>query len=439
MLQHQRRSAIALFVLCLSLASISLNAGGKGVLISGVTIAGSTLTIDGDNFTSKTSPVVRLQGADLVLESVTETRIVATMSVVPPAGTYLLTVTRGTRGKPADDDRDDQRQAAFNVAVGAVGPQGPQGPQGDPAPVAQLQAQFAAQMAALQAQLNAVMAQTTNVSAQLSNEINARTAGHNQQQNQLNVQQNQLASLDAQIDSVQAQGASTSGLLTSTRNELSSLTSRVAALEGANSNSTHGFTEFINTGWHTFTVPSGVTSILVELWGAGGGGGSAAAFYPGGGGGGGGYVRAALSVQPNSNYSIYVGAGGAGGTYSGVCGFGYSYSGDGGEHTGLDGYLWADGGGGGGYGSDGGGGSAGSGGGWTNYVPSGAPWVTGLLARWGGWGSWGTTLGARNSGVGGKAPSGVSLTYGAGGGDGGWQGACQSGAAGVQGVALISW
>ena len=155
MLRSQQRTAIAVFILCVSLASNSLHARGKGVVITGVTIAGSTITIDGDNFTSKSSPLVRLQGADLVVESATETRIVATMPVVPPAGTYLLTVFRGTRGKAPDEDRDDQRMAAFNVAVGAVGPQGPQGPQGDPAPVAQLQAQFSVQVANLQAQINA--------------------------------------------------------------------------------------------------------------------------------------------------------------------------------------------------------------------------------------------------------------------------------------------
>ena len=80
-----------------------------------------------------------------------------------------------------------------------------------------------------------------------------------------------------------------------------------------------------------------------------------------------------------------------------------------------------------------------TGGTWSNSVPSGEWWLTGLLARFGGWGSWGTTLGARGSGVGGTAASGASFTYGASGGDGGWQGACQNGWPGMPGMALVSW
>jgi hypothetical protein len=87
-----------------------------------------------------------------------------------------------------------------------------------------------------------------------------------------------------------------------------------------------GFTtymEFTSTG--TFTVPAGVTQMLVELWGAGGGGGNgevcnatddhqglATIAAAGSGGGSGGYTRAALSVVPGKTYTINVGAGGNG-------------------------------------------------------------------------------------------------------------------------------
>ena len=70
----------------------------------------------------------------------------------------------------------------------------------------------------------------------------------------------------------------------------------------------------------TFTVPAGVTSLIVEVWGGGGGGGfgrntNGAA---GGGGGGGGYTIATVIVTPGSVISFTVGSGGTGGTTGGV-------------------------------------------------------------------------------------------------------------------------
>lgn len=56
----------------------------------------------------------------------------------------------------------------------------------------------------------------------------------------------------------------------------------------------------------TWTIPNGVTRIMVEAWGGGGGG-----SY-GGGGGGGGYVRAQFTVNPGSVVNITVGSAGAG-------------------------------------------------------------------------------------------------------------------------------
>lgn len=52
----------------------------------------------------------------------------------------------------------------------------------------------------------------------------------------------------------------------------------------------------------TWTCPSGVTSALVECWGAGGGGTNGS-----GGGGGGAYSRKTVSVTPSTGYAIQVG------------------------------------------------------------------------------------------------------------------------------------
>ena len=60
-----------------------------------------------------------------------------------------------------------------------------------------------------------------------------------------------------------------------------------------------------------WTVPAGVTSITVEVWGGGGaGGGTKAKNSRGGGGGAGGaYVSSVLSVTPGTNINFTVGAG----------------------------------------------------------------------------------------------------------------------------------
>jgi hypothetical protein len=66
----------------------------------------------------------------------------------------------------------------------------------------------------------------------------------------------------------------------------------------------------------TYTVPAGVTTITVQAWGGGGGGagGEDGYFGSGDGGGGGAYASSVLSVTPGAQYTITVGAGGAGGT-----------------------------------------------------------------------------------------------------------------------------
>lgn len=87
-----------------------------------------------------------------------------------------------------------------------------------------------------------------------------------------------------------------------------------------------GVIEFTTPGDSSFQVPAGVTSLLVEVWGAGGGGGGGCSGYnstipgssfAGGGGGGGGsgaYARSVLPVVPGTTLTIRIGAGGGGGS-----------------------------------------------------------------------------------------------------------------------------
>ena len=80
---------------------------------------------------------------------------------------------------------------------------------------------------------------------------------------------------------------------------------------------------FSTTGSTTWTVPTCVTQVTVEVWGGGGGGGavwskfdptdngsqSAEACTAAGGGGGGGYSRRVYTVTPGQVYNINVGNG----------------------------------------------------------------------------------------------------------------------------------
>jgi hypothetical protein len=71
-----------------------------------------------------------------------------------------------------------------------------------------------------------------------------------------------------------------------------------------------------------FTVPTNVTKIMVEMWGAGGGGGGSDSSYSyvGGGGGAGGYSWGVLTVTPGTSYLVTAGAGGNGGIAGGANG-----------------------------------------------------------------------------------------------------------------------
>lgn len=59
----------------------------------------------------------------------------------------------------------------------------------------------------------------------------------------------------------------------------------------------------------TFTVPAGITSVNVKLWGAGGGSGAAGDFRFGGGGG---FVKGDIAVTPSESLTVIVGQAGSG-------------------------------------------------------------------------------------------------------------------------------
>lgn len=76
--------------------------------------------------------------------------------------------------------------------------------------------------------------------------------------------------------------------------------------------------KIVITSSQTWTVPSSVSKIKVELWGASGGGGGAGAYAysysyilnNGGDGGSGGYAEEVINVTQNQQFAISIGAGG---------------------------------------------------------------------------------------------------------------------------------
>ncbi|MFF3563579.1 hypothetical protein ACFYXS_26355 [Streptomyces sp. NPDC002574] len=74
----------------------------------------------------------------------------------------------------------------------------------------------------------------------------------------------------------------------------------------------HGLQEFTTSG--SFVPPSGVSTIFIQVWGAGGGGaGGSADGGRGQGGGAGGFARCAVHVRPGEAHLVVVAGGGAGG------------------------------------------------------------------------------------------------------------------------------
>ncbi len=145
-----------------------------------------------------------------------------------------------------------------------------------------------------------------------------------------------------------------------------------------------GLKEITTNG--TFTVPAGVTRLLVEAWGAGGGGGgdggmATIAGGGGGAGGNGGYARGVVEVTPGATLEIVVGEGGAAGAQ----------------------------------------GSDGSDGGSSEVRASGIALVS---AQGGGGGDAGAVMDGGAGGAGGGCSSNVAICRTSSGGDGGFSGAC---------------
>lgn len=99
---------------------------------------------------------------------------------------------------------------------------------------------------------------------------------------------------------VRLEGATTAGTLTVHYGNPTATTTSDAGAAPA---------QYLVPGGHTYTVPSGVTSVSVLVVGGGGGGGAGA----GGGGGAGGLIyQTGYSVTPGASLSVTVGAGGPG-------------------------------------------------------------------------------------------------------------------------------
>ena len=191
------------------------------------------------------------------------------------------------------------------------------------------------------------------------------------------------------------------------------------------------------TKTQTWTVPDGVTSVNVFLFGGGGGGGSNAhsqdySVYDryadgGGGGGGSGYMaKSTFTVTPKQSISVTIGAGGAVGQAGGTTSFGSLLSANGGsagESGRTDGYSY-------GYGGKGGdGGSGGAGNSGSHTVPATNPSSITYIEN-GGAGGNGAQFGGGAGSY--EAKGGNGGTYGGGGGAGGAYSGSYSGGTGGQ-------
>jgi hypothetical protein len=225
-------------------------------------------------------------------------------------------------------------------------------------------------------------------------------------------------------------------------NQWSSQTNLTTAVTGAGTAAAGGFVYtvggtsfngqvYTTQGSDSYIVPTGVSSVTMEMWGGGGGGGGGAASASGGAGGGAGYVKATVAVLAGQTLNVYVGGGGDGGSYSsggndaggGGGGGGYSSV----YRTGTPLAITAGGAGGGGARN----GLAGGGGGPGGCSGSGTA-CNGTAAGDGHGGSGATTGGGGAAGTGGSnnGTAGSSLTGGAGADGRSSQGTDGSGASG---------
>lgn len=185
-----------------------------------------------------------------------------------------------------------------------------------------------------------------------------------------------------------------------------------------------------------WTVPCGVTSVTVSVYGAGGGGGgSNTGGQAGGGGGAGGFASSTFVVVPGAIIPYTVGAGGiAGSTGGGNGGNGGSTSWNGGAVVGTGGS--------GGFGDNlGGAGGAGGVGVGTTTIAGGAGGAGGASNGGAGGSASGPNGGAGGSGGGPAVSGSAGNNFGGGGGGGGDRasGTNTAGGVGASGAVVISY
>jgi len=200
-----------------------------------------------------------------------------------------------------------------------------------------------------------------------------------------------------------------------------------ALFAGKSLNATSRIQAFITSGF--FTVPTDVSQVIVEIWGAGGGGGGGGGAQlnqshgsGGGGGSGGCYRKVILTVVPGQSIPIVIGIGGNGGSFGTPSG--NATSGTNGQASSFGNLCTANGGIGGGAGSTTCYGCAGGNGG-NNICSTNSPGLVGGTS---------TGAGPGSGGKGGDAYNGGNLG-GEGGNSGGQPGSppAQSGLQGVEG------
>lgn len=207
-----------------------------------------------------------------------------------------------------------------------------------------------------------------------------------------------------------------------------------------------GFSNFqVFNSAGTFTVPAGVTKIMVEIWGAGGGGGGGGGGGysnfggTGGGGAGGGYVKDILTVVPGQVVTATIGQGGTGGGGGAFCPVNCAGApGSGGGNGGTSSFATATAGGGGGGAGGQGGQNGTSGNPGTGGEGGNAPGILGIVGQFG--------FGGNEFGFGGSSPngsfggSGGNRTPGGGGSGGrGQNGNGNGGNGGGNGRVIVWW
>lgn len=217
---------------------------------------GPQLTIVGSGF-GTVVPLVTIDNLGCAVLSYTQTVVVAEIptSINLPPGTYTLALTStSANGK--------KNSSTFALALGAVGPAGPVGPAGAAGPAGPAGAAGPAGPAGAAGPVG-----PAGPVGSIGPIGPAGPAG-----------------------AVGPQGpAGTSGI--------------------------RGIKEFLIDG--SFTVPTGVATILIEAYGAGGGGGGSVGQLLGAGGGGGGFASSVLTVTPGHILTIHIGAAGSGGANNG--------------------------------------------------------------------------------------------------------------------------